>query len=288
MRMSHLALLPDPLAVTVSPIMEHEYYTEGPVIDSLGRLYYTDLQGGKVWKNDGGRSIVWATGLTPNGQAILENGHHLICDSRRSCVLEYGVHGGERSVFVEGKIDHLKIQCPNDIIIDQLNGIYFTDSIRKNGAVFFVGFDGRKKVVADQVDFANGLVLLPDRSALLVAESYQNRILKIELMGPGLPKGTPEVFCNLPVNPNRVETGNLPDGLTLDATGRLWVAHYGMGALQVISPEGELLVTYATEIPLTSNVCFWKDSVVVTGGFDEPGPGRVVKLDFSGIPVKDQ
>jgi len=37
---------------------------------------------------------------------------------------------------------------------------------------------------------------------------------------------------------------NQPDGMCLDAAGNLYVAHYGMKQVQVLSPEGKLIARY--------------------------------------------
>ncbi len=63
----------------------------------------------------------------------------------------------------------------------------------------------------------------------------------------------------------------------------VWVAHYGMQAIQVLSPEGALLASFDTALPLTSNLCFVSDqlhrkSVLITGGYAEPGPGAVLMM----------
>lgn len=69
--------------------------------------------------------------------------------------------------------------------------------------------------------------------------------------------------------------------------GRLWIAHYGMQAVQVLSETGELLATYDSGIPLTSNVCFVGDEIWITGGIAEPGPGRLarMKVGIEGYPL---
>ena len=99
--------------------------------------------------------------------------------------------------------------------------------------------------------------------------------------------GAPKVFSNLPRNQKKgKDAANMPDGIALDADGRLWVAHYGMHAIQVLSPEGELLVTYDTGIRCTSNICFGGKnltSAFVTGGEGEPTPGALIRLDV-GVP----
>lgn len=135
--------------------------------------------------------------------------------------------------------------------------------------------------------YPNGIVLSADKKYLLIAESYQNRILFIRLEDVGYASANPEVFADLPKNEkptdpdNLVETGNLPDGLALDREGNLWVAHYGMQALQIIDLSGNFITSIDTGIPATSNLCFSTPddkTIIISGGIDEPGPGLIHKI----------
>src|SRR5690606_7085358 len=120
-----------------------------------------------------------------------------------------------------------------------------------------------------------------DERHLFVAESYANRLIRIRLHEPGDAVDW-EVFCELPYHASGHPQANLPDGLAIDRSGYIWVAHYGMGVLQVVDNQGSLRVSIPTGIPLTSNVCLLgPDSLIVTGGDAEPGPGRVVKLTLN-------
>ncbi|MGN6602852.1 MAG: SMP-30/gluconolactonase/LRE family protein, partial [Ginsengibacter sp.] len=57
------------------------------------------------------------------------------------------------------------------------------------------------------------------------------------------------------------------------------VAHYGMKSILQLSPSGKLLRTQEVDFPLTSNLFFAdKNTLIVTGGFGEPGPGGVIKI----------
>jgi gluconolactonase len=165
-------------------------------------------------------------------------------------------------------------------VLDKTEGIYFTDSIRKEGAVFYCRKDGSQVVVAENLDYPNGLVLSADEKSLFIAESYANRILKLNLSGPGCLQGRPEVFSLLPQN--RQRGYNLPDGMAVDKKGNLFVAHYGMQAIQVISPSGRLLFSVDTGLPLTSNLIICEaGTLIVTGGYEEPGPGAVLRIQLN-------
>ncbi|NND09495.1 MAG: SMP-30/gluconolactonase/LRE family protein, partial [Saprospiraceae bacterium] len=193
--------LPDPEQVQPHVIFDHTYYTEGPVVDAAGHLYFTDLAGKSIWHWKDNIPQIWAKGVRPNGQALMLDGSLMVCDSGAACIVHYDVEGRIQKKMGAGLIGNIRVRCPNDIAIDLNHGIYFTDSVRHEGAVFFIGFSGNKKLVADQIDFANGIGLSPDGLTLFVAESYRNRILIMDLDGPGQAKSK-KVFADLPVNAN--------------------------------------------------------------------------------------
>lgn len=274
--------LPDPAEVRPVEVLRTNDYSEGPVIDREGNLYFSHGQTITRVAPDGSDSE-WAHTHAPNGHKILPNGEHLVCDGQRHAVLRLNATGQEIGVAATGYVGELKILTPNDLTLDREGGFYFSDSVPETGAVFYVTPEGEKRLVAGNLDFANGVTLSADGQRLYVAESLQNRILAIDLESPGVPSGSPRVFAELPENTERPgREWNQPDGMALDAEGRLWVAHYGMQAVHVLSPDGELLRTYDGGNVTTSNVCFagpQLDQLYVTGG----EPGALFRLDV-GVP----
>lgn len=277
------------ITANIETITTLDFYTEGPGLDPAGNLYFTTLTGGVILRIDPeGEVSTWAQLKCPNGQRILPNGHHLVCETGMQAVIELDDQGQQISYKARKVCAGYAFEAPNDLIVDDQGGIYFTDSVRHRGQVFYIDKNGREKRVLSQLDYPNGIALSPAGRRLLVAESYTNRILVVELSEPGIPKQPYEVFTDLPANPlppdpkNMPNTANLPDGIAFDGQGRLWVAHYGMGALQVISRSGEHLASVPTGIPATSNLCFTPDfkAVYVSGGSGEPGPGMIHKLQF--------
>ncbi len=265
-------------------ILDAPYYTEGPAVDNDGNVYYTTLTGGYIGKWEVGKgSMEWAKGECPNGQILGPDGDHWVCESQSGRIARYSSAGSFRGFPVETQLAGVHVGVPNDLILSRSGDLYFTDSTRYSGRVFRVDAKGNEKVLAEDIDYANGLALSSDESVLYVAESYRNRILAIGLKEEACQV---RVFADLPSHPGGDSLHNLPDGLAVDKEGRIWVAHYGMQAIQVLSPEGEHLYSLDTQLPLTSNLCFWKDEptlkvLVVTGGFQEPGPGAVMKMTVS-------
>ncbi|TAM93450.1 MAG: SMP-30/gluconolactonase/LRE family protein [Chitinophagaceae bacterium] len=261
----------------IQKIADIPFYTEGPAVDSKGNLYCTTLSGQSILKvTPSGKIVEWARSKWPNGQIILQNDDHLICDVKLSAVRRFDSEGRFIRNEIEGSCLGEKIFTPNDLVADANGNIYFTDSIKHNGKIFFIGNDGRRSILVTDLSYPNGLILSRDQHRLFVAESSQNRITVIELENPGKVKGTHHVFADLPQN--KLGKYNLPDGLALDNHDNIWVAHYGMQAVQVLSPDGDLLHSIDTGVPLTSNLTFINDKTLfITGGFGEPGPGVLLK-----------
>ena len=267
------------LTLRIEKIADFSFYTEGPAMDSLGNSFCTTLSAGIIFKVDiNGRITEWARSPSPNGQIILPDDSHLICDSIVG-IRRFDSRGRWIKNETGKSCSGVQVYSPNDLVSDKDGNIYYTDSVRNTGKVCFLGKDGSERILADKLDFPNGLALSYDENYLYVAESYKNRILKIQLKGDVSMPDSQGIFAYLPKHPSQKEVDNLPDGLALDNKGNIWVAHYGMQAIQVLSPEGNLLDTIDTGLPLTSNLSFiCPDSLLFTGGYVEPGPGGFFKL----------
>lgn len=266
-----------PLTIEREVLYDGDYYTEGPVFNQQGGVHFTLLSGGQMgyWQLSNRIDYVDFDGY-PNGQAQFDGGFY-VCDSKNGRLVRLDPTGKYLDDVVTGTCAGERIRVPNDVIIDNRGGIFFTDSVREDGTVFCITPEGVECVVAHGLDYPNGLVLSADNRYLFVAESYANRIIRIDLNNSD-PKAW-DIWCRLPTHPDGQLSSNLPDGLAMDKTGRIWVAHYGMSAVQVISPAGKLLASLPTGIPLTSNLCFGTgNALYVTGGSGEPGPGMLIKL----------
>ncbi len=264
---------------SIETLVNLPWYTEGPVCDKDGNIYFTTLKGGVIMKIEPhGKLSNWAKAKCPNGQFILPDGDHLVCDSDNKSVSRYSANGEFKKYDIKDTCDNHPVHTPNDLVADAAGGVYFTDSIRETGSVFYYSPHGDERRVAGGIDFPNGIALSADEKLLLVAESYANRILVFPIQSPGIIEKGKEVFAALPTHPSGELIKNLPDGIRIDEKGNVWVAHYGMQAVQVLSPEGILINTVRTEFPLTSNLCLAGNSLVVTGGYEEPGPGGLSRI----------
>jgi gluconolactonase len=281
--------LPAETAVKPEKIAEVPGYCEGIVFDRTGQAYVSDTQHGTIYKiSPGGNRSVWAITSAPNGHKILPDGTHLVAD--KGAVLHLDANGKKlRDASREsgGK----RLRAPNDLSIDPKGGFYFTDPggsgvAKPIGTVHYVDPKGRTRTIAEGLAFPNGIVLRPDGKTLLVGESGHNRILIFDVSAPGK-IGNRRVFATLPAKQgDQIE--NAPDGIALDEAGNLYVAHYGMRTVQVLSPEGKLLRSYPGGNLTTSNVAFGGpnlDQLYITGALadEKTSKGALWRLNLKGV-----
>ncbi|HLJ10333.1 MAG TPA: SMP-30/gluconolactonase/LRE family protein [Planctomycetaceae bacterium] len=287
-RSSSAADLPDPSKVETVKVLEVPTYCEGVVFDHDGKGYIS-------WKDTitqftlDGQAKVWAVTGAPNGHKILADGTHLVCDASQHAVLHLDALG--RMLAPASKeCDGKPLRGPNDLTLDPRNGgFYFTDpgdsgKDKLIGTVHYVDIKGRTHLVAGGLAYSNGIVVTQDGRRLLVAESQMNRVLEYPIMSAGK-VGPPKVFADLPKNESGRWEDDQPDGMCLDAAGNLYVAHYGMKKVQVLSPQGKLLASYDGGNRTTSNVAFGgpnRDQLFITGGLEaENGsPGGLFRIDL--------
>jgi len=126
-------------------------------------------------------------------------------------------------------VDGTPIRYADELDIARDGTIYFSDASTKyewgwpydilegraNGRLLAYHPESQKtELLIDGLYFANGVVLSPDESYLLVGETSHARIIRYWLTGEKA--GTHEVFAeNLP---------NAPDNMSADEQGRYWIA----------------------------------------------------------------
>ena len=265
-------------------IAETEEFTEGPVFDATGNFFFT--HGRFVSRiTPAGEQSVWCRTVGANGHKILPNGDHLLCEPGAQRIIRLDASGAMLSVAAahfQGK----PLRAPNDVTLSPEGGWYFSDPGGSRdapiGTVHYVDREGAVHLAADGLEVPNGLVLSADNAWLYVAETVPNRVLAYPVESPGK-LGPMRVLADLPTKPEGSEAS--PDGMTIDNKGRIYVAHLGMSAVQVLSPEGELLRSLPGGAYDVSNLTFGPsgyEQLWITGaaGHRSQGRGRVYRLDL--------
>ena len=149
---------------------------------------------------------------------------------------------------------------PNDVCLDRAGNIYFSDptgSSKENpiGSIYRIAVGGGVTRLDTGLAFPNGLAVSPDQTRLFVAESSTNRLLVYDLSQSGAASNR-RVVMEFP-------TDTL-DGMMFDEYGRLWIARWTNGTVDVVTQEGQLLKSYPAGGDQVTNLCWWETDLYVT------------------------
>jgi gluconolactonase len=202
---------------------------EGLCFDSLGNLYVGSTTG-RITRvtPDGSRTIFAETGRSLAGLAAGPQDEIFAAAFNTGEVLAVSQDGVVR-VATSG------LDGPNGIVFDS----------QQRALVSAIGFGGDPQVVMIQPDTTyqtltalipspNGMAFGPD-GKLYVADTFMNRIVRLELDRFGQAATDPEVYAS---------GVGLPDGIAFDEQGNLWVA--GDGVIIVITAGDLNFVPYGT------------------------------------------
>ncbi|MEM7601705.1 MAG: SMP-30/gluconolactonase/LRE family protein, partial [Verrucomicrobiota bacterium] len=198
-------------------VSEGHLFTEGPAINRAGELFFTDLEGSKVWKVAAGGEVSLFqenTGQT-NGLAFAPDGKTLYgCRRQPPSLISWDIETGEETVVVTDV-------RPNDVVVAADGTVYFSEPRTKQIWVIVPGEEA--KVAGAGYNGVNGVVLSADQSLVLAAD-YGGRYV---WSGQRREDGTlaaiqPYYHVHLP--PAAVDTKSYADGMAVSEDGWLLVA----------------------------------------------------------------
>ena len=243
-------------AVANKPGSKIDSFLEGPSFDMEGNLWLTDIPYGRIFRVSPSKKwtlIVQYDGW-PNGLKIHRDGRIFIADYKHGIMCLDPDSRDIKPIITHRHSEHFR-GC-NDLVFDSCGRIYFTDQGQSgmhmpNGRVYRYNPDTTQlELLIDTGQSPNGLVLNEHEDALYVAMTRGNSVWRLPLMEDDSVSKV-GVFIQL--------SGGLsgPDGLALDQSGGLWVAHAGNGCVWAFTRTGEPL--YRVKSPsgiITTNVAF--------------------------------
>ena len=198
-------IIPTPLA--------HDFcFGEGPRWFE-GLLWFSDMLGEAVHTSDmnGSLTTLPLPGHSPSGLGFRPDGSLLIASAEDRLVLRYD---GETVVTV-ADLSGLAPANLGDMVIDEAGRAYIGSQAFTGGVIIRLDPDDSATVVAEDLDFPNGMVITPDRTTLIVAESMARRLTAFTIGDDGA------------LTDRRIFADGLdgpPDGIALDADGGVWTS----------------------------------------------------------------
>ena len=268
------------------PGHEIDSFLEGPCFDRFGNLYVADIPFGRIFRIS--PQLEWSLAAEydgwPNGLALHRDGSLWITDYRRGLLRidEAACHSreGGNPVQLLGHRNSESFKGLNDLTFDAAGDCYFTDQGQTglhdpSGRVYRWRTSGHLDCLLANVPSPNGIALDGTGKVLFVAATRANAVWR----GPLLADGTTSKMGAF-----RTFFGaSGPDGLAMDADGRLVVAHASLGGAFVVDARGDIThfirspagstVTNVAYRPGTSKLVLTESETGTILEADMPSPG---------------
>ena len=186
---------------------------------SVGEVIATDLEGHSEVMAPGRQALGWSIDWLSDGQLLVTGESLLRQEPDGSLVPHADLSPVARHNWNEIVVDH---QRGNVYLNGADTGNFLAGQFPPPGIIALVTADGAARQVADDIHFPNGMIITPDGSALVVAESVAGRLTAFDIEPDG----------SL-TNRRTWAEGLAPDGICIDAEGAIW-----SGAADVRSRTG--------------------------------------------------
>lgn len=205
-----------------------------------GRLWFSDFGAQEVWACDleGQKEVIARIPGAPMGLGFLPDGRLLIVSMREGLLLRREPDG---RLVTHADLSHLSRYPWSDLVVDGRGNAYlgnlgfnFPGGEFAPGILALVTPDGSARQVAGGCAFANGMVVTPDNSTLILAESYGHRLTVFDIEEDGSLSNR-RVWADL--------GSGYPDGICLDADKAVWYADVPARRCVRVRQGGEVLQT---------------------------------------------
>ena len=263
---------------TVRVLADGIWFGEGPRWRE-GRLWFSDFYDHAVKSVSpaGDLQTEFKIDDQPSGLGWTPDGTLLVVSMTRRQVLARRADG---ALSVHADLSSIATFHCNDMVVDLAGRAYVgnfgfdldaeiasrgPESVfaeHKAAKLALVQPDGTVSVAADDMHFPNGSVITPDGRTLIVGETFAARLTAFDIGAKGS-LSRRRVWAEL--------APRAPDGIALDAQGRIWVANPLAPECLLVAEGGEVL-----EVIDTGDRCF----ACMLGGED----GRTLHMFTAGAP----
>ncbi len=242
-------------------------FAEAPALDPQGNLYVANYRFlgtiGRITAD--GTASIWCDlrQLSPverrqvqaGGMKVDAEGRLIVADAGGGRLLRVATAGQQVEVLAD-RFEGSRFISVSDVALDLKGNIYFTDAgalisettDKLTGSVYRYDIQTKQMArLASGLACPNGLAVSPDQMYLCVAESQRFRILLFDVNTKTGDLQNQRVLIAFPYDTrgNVITSQFVPDGMVFDARGRLYVAMWYGGVINVIDvPSGKLLRQY--------------------------------------------
>jgi gluconolactonase len=251
-------------------------FLEGPCFDTQGRLHVTDIPHGRIFRLDapGAWTLVAEYDGEPNGLALHPDGKRMFIADYKQGILALDLATGAVTPALARRNSE-RFKGPNDLVFARNGDLYFTDQGQTGlqdptGRVYRWRANGTLDMLISNGPSPNGLALSADEEVLFVAMTRDNSVWRVPLLPDG---STAKVgrFASFSGTSG-------PDGMAMDADGRLMVCHASLRCVFVLSHQGEVVTRLrACRGTTVTNVALRGGQAFIT----ESSTGAVMVADWS-------
>lgn len=151
---------------------------------------------------------------------------------------------------------------------------------RHDGALYRIDGSFQVKQMATGIPLCNGLGWSPDKKTMYINETFRFAIIAYDFYADEGTISNRRIFAEL----DR-KLGGGPDGLTVDAEGFVWCAHYGAGRVVRFSPDGKISSILHLPAPNVTSCIFGGasyDTLFITTARQEMDEGELAKAPLAG------
>lgn len=238
-------------------------FPEGPAVIG-GTLYYAQYGANKVSAWDGAmvRTLWESAGCGPSAVVPMGADLFVTCYDNGT-VVRIGMDGSTLAT-ISSDDQGAPLVGPNDGTPDGQGGVWFTasgpwESGPIVGKVYHLGADGAVKAMADDLHYANGIVLWNGR--LHVNESEAGRVISFAIGDDGALSDR-RLFLRV-ADVDAGSVGSYPDGIKVGPDGNLWIGQYSAGRIVVVASDGSFVRAIDVPSPAAPNLAFSADGKTV-------------------------
>lgn len=225
-------------------------FTEGPIwVPEHECLLFSDIPANTIyrWAPAEEAEVYRRPSNHANGLTLDNQGNILACEhsGRRVSIAAFG---GEPEPLAE-MFEEKRFNSPNDIIVASTDAVYFTDpdyGLLNQGegedaremdvmATYRIATNGAVQRIATDADNPNGLAFTPVETQMYIADSGASKINRYTVFADGAISSEGELFVDMSDD----SRPGAPDGMKVDADGRLWTT--GPGGIWVLDADGNLI-----------------------------------------------